>query len=170
MRNSEGDGGLNVLEFAITMETEGAEYYGGQAERNKGNSLAPVCLMLQEDEKNHARILRNRMQELPYELKDSITVLKAKTIFRNVQNLRIEEIGVLSQLDFYSIAAQKEKQSIELYTGLLEKAVDEQEKELFSYLIAQEKKHFEIIDGLESLLRRAREWVEDAEFGNRGEY
>ncbi|MHB1452382.1 MAG: ferritin-like domain-containing protein [Saccharofermentanales bacterium] len=161
---------LNILDFAISMENDGAAYYGEQAELNKGNSLNPVCLMLQTDELNHAKILTNFMNSLSYELKDSITITKAKSLFSGVGNLKIEEIGVLSQLDFYTISSDKEKASIDLYTGMLAKAANDQEKELFTYLMNQEKKHFEIIDGLVSLLRMAHEWVESAEFGIRKEY
>ena len=161
---------MNILDFAINMEKEGAKYYGEQAELNKNNSLNPVCLMLQTDELNHIRILTNVLNNLPYELKDSITITKAKSLFSGVGNLKIEEIGVLSQLDFYTIASGKEKESIDLYAGLLAKAADEKEKELYTYLMNQEKKHFEIIDGLVSLLRLAHEWVESAEFGTRKEY
>ena len=48
-----GDDLMNSLEFAISMELEGGKYYREQAEKNQGNSLRTVFLMLAEDEDNH---------------------------------------------------------------------------------------------------------------------
>lgn len=161
---------MNVLEYAIKMELDGEKYYREQAQINKNNKLYTVCLMLAEDEKNHARILNQKLNEMVYELASIDTLAKAKNIFEDLGNLKMETKEVLSQLDFYSIAQEKEKQSINLYKDFLDKATNNQEKELFEYLIGQERQHYEVLEELVMLLRRAEEWVEAAEFGTRKEY
>ena len=74
------------------------------------------------------------------------------------------------QLTGSVFAYEIEQQSIDLYSKYLTEAEGESEKELFQFLIQQEKQHFEILDNWVALLKNAEDWVENAEFGNREEY
>jgi len=161
---------MNDLQFAINMELDGGKFYRQQAEINKNNSLHTVCLMMAEDEKMHAQILTDKLNEMPYQLIDNDTLAQAKNIFEGIGDIKIEGKSIPSQLDFYRLAADLEKQSIDLYNKYLSQAMELQEKELFEYLINQEKNHFAVLDELASLLRHAEQWVENAEFGLRKEY
>ena len=161
---------MNSWKFAIDMELDGERYYKEQANINKDNSLNVVCLMLAEDEKKHAQILTDKMDKKSFQLIDAQTLSKAKNIFDGIGNIKIEDKEIASQLDFYRIATEKEKQSIDLYKEYLFKAVGSEEKELFEYLIKQEENHYEVLDNMASLLIKPEEWVENAEFGIRKEY
>jgi rubrerythrin len=161
---------MNALEFAIKMEQDGEQYYRKQAEENKDNSLNVVCLMLANDESHHAQILRNRQNEKAYVLTDSETLLKAKNVFEGIGDIEMELKPIPSQLDFYRIATEKEKQSIAMYSELLAKAENQKDLEIFEYLIQQEKQHYEVLDNLALLLQHTEEWVESAEFGLRKDY
>ncbi|SEW15114.1 ferritin-like domain-containing protein [[Clostridium] fimetarium] len=161
---------MNNWKFAIDMELDGEKYYREQANINKDNGLNVVCLMLAEDEKKHAQILTDKMNEKSFQLIESDTLLKAKNIFEGIGNIKTEGKEISSQLDFYRIATEKEKQSIDLYKEYLAKATANEEKELFEYLIEQEKHHYEVLDNIASLLLKPEEWVENAEFGIRKEY
>jgi len=161
---------MNTMEFAIKMELDGERYYRRQAELNKENSLYPICLMLADDEARHARILTGKSKHLNYELTDSATLATAKNIFNGIEDFKMDLKPNPSQLDFYRIATEMERQSIALYSEFLAKAEQPGEVELFEYLIGQEKQHFEILDELSTLLRHAEEWIESAEFGLRKDF
>jgi rubrerythrin len=161
---------MNDLKFALKMEKDGEKYYMQQAEINQDNSLHAVCLMLAADEKNHARILTDKMNTNSFRLEDADTLAKAKNIFEDAGDIKIAGKATATQTDFYRIASGMEKQSIDLYTEYLSKAEGAEEKALFEYLIEQEKQHFMLLDELAEWLRRADEWVENAEFGIREEY
>ena len=81
-----------------------------------------------------------------------------------------QKFGKRKKYDFYKIASEKERESIDLYTKYLSNAEEDREKELFEYLISQEKQHFAVLEELVKLLGHAEEWVENAEFGIRKEY
>jgi rubrerythrin len=161
---------MNALEYAIKMEQDGEKYYAGQAEKNKSNSLHQVCSILAADENRHARILSKKINDLPYDLVNMDTYSTTKNIFKGIGDFKSEIKSMPSQLDFYSMALEKEKQSIELYTDFLAKTSTADDIQLFEFLIKQEKQHFEIFDELVELLRRPEDWVENAEFGIRKEY
>ncbi len=164
---------MNILEFAINFENEGRKYYLDQAKINKDNSLYEVCLMLADDEKKHALILNNKLHKTPYILKDDNTLSKVENIFKNASDIKSEIRKIPNQLEFYRVASEKEKKSIDFYTGLLSKAADDDETALYKFLICQEEQHMAVLDGLSLLLSHTEEWVESAEFGkykSRGEY
>ncbi len=161
---------MNDMKFAIQMELDGEKYYTQQAEINKNNSLNTVCLMLAADEKNHARILTEKMNEIPWELTETKILARVRNVFEGIGDIKTEVKETASQLDFYRIASNIEKQSIDLYTKYLSKAEGTKEKELFEYLIEQEKQHFTVLDELALLLSHAEEWSQSPEFTSRPEY
>lgn len=161
---------MNIIKHAIQMEKDGEAYYTKQANLNKGTSLHTVCMMLATEEKKHAEILSNKLNNLSYELKESDTYAEAKNIFANVSDFKKEAKGLPSQLDFYNLALENEQKSIDLYKESLSKAQNDDEKALYKFLLKEEKDHFEIIDELVKLLTHAEQWVESAEFGTREDY
>ena len=161
---------MNIFKFAIEMELDGLKYYMEQAEVNKNNMLYPVCQMMAKDEKNHVKILTEKMNNFDFQLIDSDTLSNAKNIFEGIGDIKSAIKEIPSQLDFYRIASKMKKKSIDIYKDLSSKTVDVNDKEIFDYLIIQDTQHFEVLNELDDLLRKSEEWVEFAEFGVRKEY
>ena len=157
---------MNNLEFAINMEHDGEKSYKRQAEINKDNSLNTVFLLLEKDEAHHARILQNKFNELT----DNNTLSQANNVFKESKGFISEFEKIPNQLDAYKFALEIERKSIDLYTSFLSESTDDQSKELFEFLIKQEKDHYTIFEELILLIERPEEWVENAEFGIREEY
>ncbi|MDD3171186.1 MAG: ferritin family protein [Bacilli bacterium] len=158
------------LKFAIQMELDGEDYYRKQAELNKDNSLYTVCMLLAIEEKEHSEILLNKLNDKSYQLVDTNTLENAKNIFANIGNVKTEAKKIASQLDFYRLASKNEVASIKLYEKYLNESQEKKEKELFLFLISQEKQHLAILEELAKLISRAEEWTESAEFGIREDY
>ena len=161
---------MNILEFAMKMELAGKIYYTEQAELNKENSLSKVFLMLAKDEAMHSKILKNKAEKLPCDLKQSESLTEAKNIFNRLGAHKDGMKQISDQLDVYRLALEKEKESVTLYQKYLSEATDDESKKLFAYLVKQEETHYAIIDQLVVLISRPAEWVESAEFGLREEY
>jgi rubrerythrin len=161
---------MNDLEFAIKMENDGEKYYREQADKNKNNALYTVCLKMADDEKMHAKIITNKMNRTPYTLTQMDTLENAKNVFEGLGDMKIPEKETLNQFDFYRKAVDIEQKSIALYTDYLAKAEDDAEKELFQFLIDQEKLHFSVLDELSNMIRHSMELQENAEFGLRPEF
>lgn len=164
---------MKALEFAINMEKDGEKYYREQAEVNSYNSLYTVCLLLAEEEKNHALLLNDMQNNVATEIGEIDSLQQIKSIFKDIGNFKSEIKELPTQLEFYTMALEKEKQSIDLYKNLLSQATEDDENELFEYLVQQEMRHYDILDELILRLSHAEDWVESAEFGlwsNRGEY
>jgi len=158
---------MNVLEFAINMELEGEKYYNKQAENNNDNGLKNIFLMLAKDENDHAKILQNKSNNLPYELNNNETLSEAKNLFKGITDFKNEIKQTPEQLDLYRAALEKEKESINLYEKLLSESNDDKSRNLFNFLINQEKDHYTTLEELVSQLNKCNDWVESAEFGVR---
>ncbi len=161
---------MNILEYAINMEIDGETYYRDQAEKNRENGLFVVCNMLADDERSHALILKNRVGNRPYELIGDVSVDESENVFSNLNDIGADEREVPGQLDFYRLAADRERESIKLYSGLLEDAESDGDVKLFKFLVSQEEKHLRVLKELIKLLAHAEDWVEAAEFGLREDY
>ena len=159
---------MDIFEFAIQMEHDGEKYYREQAEKNKDNGLKNVFEMLAEDEKHHAKILEDVSAGVSLIQTDTLT--KSKNIFDGMGDFKDATKAEPSQIDLYTMALEMEQKSIDLYQEYLEKADDMTQKEVFSYLVSQEKDHYAVIEELLIMVRHALQWVEDAEFGRRKEY
>ncbi len=161
---------MNLLEYAIKMEADGAQYYAKQAETNKGNSLYTVCTLLAKEELRHEQILKNKAESLSYSLDESTIKDEVKTLFDEMDDFKNELKKIPSQLDFYRFALENEQKSIDLYTEFAHNAANDEEKKLFEYLVEQEKEHYAIVDEFVKILTHAEQWVESAEFGVREDY
>lgn len=163
---------MDVLKFAINMEREGEKYYRRQAEMNANNSLHTVCILLAEQEEKHALLLSDLLNSIPVRSVEDDPLAQIKGIFKNIEDFKSEINQIPGQIELYSMALKKEKESIDLYKKLLMNA-PERQKPVFEFLIQQEMRHYDILDELILRLSHAEDWVESAEFGlwsNRGEY
>ena len=161
---------MNNLEFAIAMEKEGEEFYLKQAELNKDNSLYKVCMLMAEDERKHAKVLADLLKGKKDKLENRDFFKEIKVVFSEANNILGDSLDPESQLKFYEEAQDKEKESIELYLKLRDASCEEEDVKVYNFIIDQEKEHYKVLGELIELLTHGQEWVENAEFGLRGDY
>jgi len=127
----------DVIVFAIRREEEAAKTYGEMMAMAKEESARKLLLDLQEEEKNHKRVLQG--------LTEARTTLASS---KDVRDLKISDYLVDEPLepamnfqDLLIFAAKKEKKAVELYKDLAKEAETKELKRLFEYLEKQEKAH-----------------------------
>jgi rubrerythrin len=126
-----------IVKFAISREEAAVKTYGDMGERAQFPGLKVLLLELQEEEKNHKKLLENisegQIQDL--EIKE-VTDLK-------ISDYLTEEPPTddMTFQDLLILAAKKEQEAVELYSTLEQSADDDELKRLFQFLIQQEKAH-----------------------------
>ena len=161
---------MTAFEFAINMELDGVKYYFELAEKNKGNKLNVVFMLLADEEKKHADIIEKHAGKSTFSLEDNPDLPKVNNVFSSIEYGSKPEMKVyIAQADGYREARQKEKESIELYEKLLAETSDTKEKELFAYLVKQETEHLALMDNLVELVDKLNKTV-SAEFGLTDDY
>lgn len=157
---------MNGLDFALQMELDGEKFYRELALKHKDNNLHPVFISLAEEEKMHAKIIKDR-QLGSYSPTDVADLVNIKNIFTDATGLDVEK-DINKQINAYRKALDMEKKSIDLYKKLLSES--NKEKNIFEFLIKEEEKHYKLIEEIVTMVNRPNEWVESAEFGEREKY
>ncbi len=127
----------DILNFAISREEKAIAAYGTMSERTKAPGLKELLIELQEEERNHKKLL------------EGITAQKIESFeIKKVPDLKITDYLVeesptedMNFQDLLIFAAKKEQEAVELYTNLESNADDEELKKLFQFLVQQEKTH-----------------------------
>lgn len=160
-----------MWDTAKGIEEQGREYYLELAGKEPDNGIAGVLRKLADEERKH------------YELFDSMEkrtgisppapsgiVTDAKQVFAGLSESFNETAALEDAVDMYEKALALEKKSIDYYGEALDKAGEQQQKEMLSFVRGEERKHERIVQSLLDFVRRPREWLENAEFTHLEEY
>jgi rubrerythrin len=127
----------DFVEFAIKREEEAIKAYGEIAGIAKTPGLKKLLLDLQEEEKNHKKLLQNITEEKV----DSLEI-------KEVTDLKISDYLVeeppspdMNFQDLLILAAKKEQKAVDLYSDMERKVTETELKKLFQFLVQQEKTH-----------------------------
>ncbi len=127
----------DFIEFAIKREEEAIKAYGDIAGITKTPGLKKLLLDLQEEERNHKKLL----QDITDEKVESLEI-------KEVDDLKISDYLVeeppspdMNFQDLLILAAKKEQKAVDLYSDLERKVSKKELKKLFEFLIQQEKSH-----------------------------
>ncbi len=158
---------MDVFDIAINMEIEGQAFYEDIAKRTDNTGFRNILHRLAEEESKH-RIIFEEMKKNSAQLQDN----KIKTIAGSVfKGLKTEDFtNEKKQLGLYIKAQEIEKKSIDFYSEQEKKFDDETIRNMFARIIAEEKRHFTILDNIIEHVNRPESWVEHSEFTNREDY
>jgi len=168
---------LNAFDFALQMELDGERYYREQAQKSSFEDLKIVFEGLADDEQRHYKIVQSIQNQTGNYLKPDPALDTFRTVFASYKddlaalNAKVDIKKLRDeQLDVYRVALAKESESVNLYKKLEEQAEKVEDKKIFENLRSEEEQHQEVLDTIVAMLNNVSDWVEAAEFGNRGRY
>jgi rubrerythrin len=159
---------MDLFEIAIKLEQEGAQLYTELAKKAPTEGFTTIFKMLADDEKKHERYFKALQSKSALATVDSSVLEQAKQVFRDFDPDNFFVID--GQIPAYEEALRVEKKSIDFYTEQLPSLEFEAEKKALKQIIAEEKRHYAILEEMLKLVTRPHRWVESAEFGVREEY
>ncbi|MGB2763236.1 MAG: ferritin family protein [Candidatus Aminicenantaceae bacterium] len=127
----------DAINFAIKREEEAIQGYGNLIDLAKNPGVKKLLQELQEEERNHKKLLQNITKEKI----ESLTI--TDVIDLKISDYLVEELPSedMNFQDLLILAAKKEQQAVELYSNLANKSKEGDLKKLFEFLIEQEKSH-----------------------------
>jgi len=127
----------DVIKFAIAREEDAVEAYGSMSEKAKSPGIRELLLELQEEEKNHKKLLVELTSQKIASLKPE------RVIDLKISDYLVEEPTgpEMNFQDLLIFAAKKEQSAIELYTKLKNSSDDPDLQQLFDFMAEQEKAH-----------------------------
>jgi rubrerythrin len=127
----------DIIKFAISREEAAIDTYGDMSEKAKMPGLRELLLELQDEERNHKKLLEDISP-------DQIATFKTEEVIDlKISDYLTEEPPSedMTFQDLLIIAAKKEQEAVELYTKLKEGSDNEELNKLFDFLVIQEKSH-----------------------------
>jgi rubrerythrin len=127
----------DVIKFAIRREEAAIKAYGDLSKTAKTPGLKDMLLELQGEERKHKKLLQDITEE------QIASFPKKEVIDLKISDYLTEEPPSedMNFQDLLIFAAKKEQDAVDLYTKLKEDAESHELKELFDFLIIQEKSH-----------------------------
>jgi len=127
----------DVVKFAIKKEEAAYKAYGDMKEMAETPGLKEMLADLQAEEKNHKKLLQDISQTAVSEAQ-----------IHDVIDLKISDFlseePISSDMTFQDLlilAAKKEQEAVDLYSGMKDAAGSTELSKLFDFLIEQEKSH-----------------------------
>jgi len=154
---------MDIFAFAMKMEKDGRDFYLKLAGKTKNKGLAGILEMLAEEELKHYKAIQ-AIQAKKYEMAPTGVLERAKNIFQRMKDFGEHFDIDISELEFYRQAMKLEEQSRDFYLDRADEAKDPQNKELFSQLAGEEKKHYILLENIADFVSRPQQWLENAEF------
>jgi rubrerythrin len=126
-----------IIKFAISREEAAIKTYGDLSKSTKTPGLRELLIELQGEERHHKQLL----QEITPDQIESFK--KEEVIDLKISDYLTEEPPSedMTFQDLLILAAKKEEEAVELYTKLAQSSDNLDLKQLFDFLITQEKTH-----------------------------
>ncbi len=162
---------MDIIEFAMKMETDGKAFYEKQAEQTSDAELKKILLELAEEEGRHYEYFR-RLKDDPDDLSGGEALTGSQTLV-NVKNL----FEVLAQktdqkpfgddvVSAWREARTTEEKSEAFYKEKAELEPDPKKKKLLLKIAKEENNHMQMIDGVLMFLRQPSDFAQSAQFKN----
>jgi len=159
---------MDIFEFAMQMELDGAKLYRDLARNSKAPGVERILLQLAEDEDKHYAILERMAGSSDAEMPDSSILDDAVNIFAAITEKDLDLSG--EQSEIYLRAAEIEKKSRDFYFEKAAAVDDAAQRELLLRLAGEEKRHLHLLEGMVEFLKCPDLWLENAEFTKLTDY
>jgi rubrerythrin len=155
---------MDIFEFAMQKEKYSEGFYRDLAGKTENKGLQTIFAMLADEEAHHYKVVEKMRTGDPEEVAKADVLADAKDIFQRMRAGAEKFDFDASQIEVYKKAQGIEKQSMDFY---LEKALevsDDRQKDIFTKLADQEKKHYFLLENIIDFVSRPETWLENAEF------
>ncbi len=154
---------MDIFEYAMQMEKDGEAYYRQLAEQTNNNGLKTVFSMLADEEVKHYDVVKQMKTQSP-QMEQTQVLTNAKNIFVQMKESDDTFDFDARQVELYKKAQDIEKKSQDFYSEKASEVTQEDQKETFQQLAAEEEKHYLLLDNIIQFVSRPDTWLENAEF------
>jgi len=164
---------MNIYEYAMQMEKDGEKFYRDLAGNCRVEGIRTIFNMLASEEVRHYNtiaLLKKQAGNSP--LTKTKVLENAKNIFIRMKEEKADMRFDSSELDSYRKAAAIEEMSRKFYLDKAADAGQENGKQIFLRLAAEEEKHLRIMENIVEFVARPEpgHWLENAEWHHLEEY
>lgn len=161
---------MDIFEFAIEKEKLSEDYYRELAEKTDNEGLHNILLMLADEEKKHAQVVRD-MQKQPETTVTETSVLEdAQKVFDSMRQSTENFNFDVDEGKLYEKACRIETESENYYRQKAKETQNSQHREIFLKLADEENKHFRLLESICTFVERPKWFLENAEMYHFDDY
>jgi len=158
--------GMGIFEEAMAIEREGEAMYRRFSAKASDKGLKTIFDWLAGEEEKHYEIFQAMQSGSAVEMSENKLPGNFSEIFKVWQSDPAGAGFSVKQADLYRTALEAEKKSIELYSRQAAETPEESVKEAFTKILAEEKRHFVLLENLIEIITKPDHWTESAEFNH----
>jgi rubrerythrin len=170
-----GDGSrsqVDVLTDAVRMELEGKDYFERASQRMSVPRARDMFIGLVKQEQRHVDVLSEQLRRLKggsgwtsmSDALESSPDATGTSVFQDKDLKRIVLREGAGELEVLELAMEVEKKSIDYYESSGAASEDPKAREVYSWLVEEEKGHLMIIRAEHDLRAKSRFYYDSAEF------
>jgi rubrerythrin len=153
----------HLIEQAIQMEKDGIDFYEKLSEKVPYASGKKMILSFADDERKHLRILDeifSNVTSIHIEeyLTESPPREKVKTVFDGAEE-KIDTVSITDELSALKLAMDMEEKSYRLYEEARDIETNSNLKKLWTRLVEEEKRHYDIFWNTYDFIENPEEWI-----------
>jgi rubrerythrin len=150
---------MNALEVAKKMEIDSIKFYTEAAVKTRSPVGKKMFAMVIEDEKHHLETVVQMIKGMHFTVKDAGPMQRVKTVFESLKDHMLEKVEASKdEMEAFKIAMEMEKEGEVFYQKSLVAAKTDKEKELFQWLIEEERQHYAIFSNTYFHLTNTGSW------------
>jgi len=150
---------MKATDIAIKMETDAVRFYSDAAEKVSSPAGKKMFLSIAEDEKRHIEMVNALMKGMGITQANVDPMQKVKTVFESMKDQMQDRIAATKEdSEALSIAMKMEKEGFEFYRKAAAEATDENSRTLFTRLVLEEEKHYEMFMNTLNFLNDTGNW------------
>ncbi|MBN1290226.1 MAG: ferritin family protein [Candidatus Latescibacteria bacterium] len=163
---------IKILELALKRENETGSFYSDCIRKSKSPATANILKGLVADEQFHADILTKLIAEAKSDGSiESIGTKATADVKTRLDNAHINSsmtdkafsVENATAMDMLKKALNIEKESFDLYSKASKDSEESELKAIYSYLAAEENKHYVTIKNVISYFEHPDEWLYEEE-------
>ncbi len=163
---------MDILEYAIRLESESEAYYRQLAQNEKNKGLETIFTMLANEEAKHGSIIKEMRNKIPERIPETDILGSAKKIFKEFVDGAEGGFFTDEQVAAYKKAMDIEKISEDFYRKNSNQVENNAQKEILKKLAGEERKHHILLQNIIDFVSRPTNWLwlENAEWYHIEEY
>ena len=162
---------MEIYEFAMKMEQEGASYYRENSEKVGDKNAARIFAFLAREERRHYDLFKSLKEGNPAGVADSSFIKDVKTVFQTMkekgESFQKQDARIVDVLNH---GLDMENRSIQYYVQKMNETDDSQLQEILLTIKREEDKHYSLLSSMIDYYLQPQIWNEQAEFTHLDSY
>jgi rubrerythrin len=151
---------MKAAEIARSMETDAVAFYKECAKKVSHPAGRRMFESIMEDEKRHIIMIDNLLKGMNIRDETTDPLSRVRSVFEEMKDEMQARVTASSEdAEALALAMKMEKAGYDFYVKTASEATDAKVKALFTRLLGEEEKHYQMFSNTHEFLTHTRHWM-----------